>query len=124
MSKMSTLHVFVGGEPPHPDAGEMAEQTKILRPTIGLDKFQCAKARRLRRKGYDITAIAPLLDADEDSVRHALAAMRTPTPNPSRKTLNVTVAAQAFVVAEALPDEPYWRTVDRLFEELTQRRAQ
>jgi uncharacterized membrane protein len=123
MSKMSALHVFVGGEPPHPDAGDMAEQTKVLRPQMGLTEFQCAKARRLRRKGYDIAAIAQLLEADDDSVRQALAAMRTPTPNPSRKTLNVTVAAQAFVVAEALPDEPYWQTVDRLFAELTFRRS-
>jgi hypothetical protein len=80
-------------------------------------------AEQTQNKGYDIDAIAQLLVADEDSVRQALEAMRTPTPNPSRKTLNVTVAAQAFVVAEATPDEPYWQTVDRLFEELTFRRS-
>jgi hypothetical protein len=119
---MSARNMFVGGVPPRPDAGEMAERTQILRPQLGLDKPKCAKARFLRRNGYKVEDIAKRLNADDDSVRQALAAMRTPTPNPSRKTLNVTVAAQEFVAAEALPGEPYWQTVDRLFAELTSRR--
>jgi hypothetical protein len=49
--------------------------------------------------------------------------MRTKLPEPSRRSLNVTLVAHEFVASEARPDEPCWETVDRLFVELAFRRA-
>jgi hypothetical protein len=81
------------------------------------------EARRLRRRGRQITEIAEVLNAPEEDIRQALATMRTRTRTATRKTLNVTIAAHEFVCGEQEPREACWETVDRLMGELTIRRA-
>jgi hypothetical protein len=81
------------------------------------------RARRLRRRGHEVGDIATRLGVKEEQVKQALATMRTRKPKPSRRSLNVTLAAHRFVVAEAEPGEPCWETVDRLFGELALRRV-
>ena len=50
--------------------------------------------------------------------------MRSRRPETTRGTLNVTLAAHRFVLAERLGEEPLWQTVDRLVDELIRRRAE
>ena len=44
--------------------------------------------------------------------------MRSPRPESTRGTLNVTLAAHRFVMAERQGEEPLWQTMDRIFDEL------
>ena len=50
--------------------------------------------------------------------------MRSPRPETTRGTLNVTLAAHKVFLAERLGDEPLWKTVDRVVGELLQLRAE
>ena len=114
---------FIKGEPPGPRAGEISELTRDLRPPLALSDEECRIARKLRRARLEISAIADRLNTSELCVQQALATMRTRRKLPSRRTLNVTVAAHEFVKGEADSHEAYWETVDRLFGELALRRA-
>lgn len=117
------MNSFSGGNPPGPHAGDISTVTEALRPVIHLTPEQCRAARRLRRRGRQISEISLRLAAPEDEVRQALATMRTPKRTPTRKSLNVTLAAHEFVQSEAVRDEACWEVVDRLLIELTLRRA-
>ena len=114
---------FAKGQPPAPNAGDMSPLTKVLRPAVEFTENECQRARRLRRRGHEIDDIAARLGAVAAPVRQALATMRTKTPEKSRRSLNVTLAAHRFVADEAEPGEPCWETVDRLLGELALRRA-
>ncbi len=114
---------FPGGAPPGPHAGEISPRTRALRPAVGLSEDECSEARRLRRAGFDVEAIAFTLEADERDVEQALATMRTRRSTATRGSLNVTRAAHESVANEALSGEARWQTVDRLLTELTLRRA-
>ena len=114
---------FAGGHPPGPHAGDMSPHTEALRPPIGLTSKECKAARRLRRAGREIPEIAAKLAAPDGAVRQALATIRTRKRGATRRTLNVTVAAQEFVAGEASDHEPCWETMDRLLVELAFRRA-
>lgn len=117
------MATYSGGFPPGPHAGDISPTTTSLRPRIALAPERCTEARRLRRNGLSVAQIACELDADEEDVRLALAAMRTRRRTPTRASLNVTVAARDFVAAESRVGEATWQTVERLFVELTFRRA-
>jgi hypothetical protein len=56
-------------------------------------------------------------------VEKALVQMRSPRPETTRGTLNVTLAAHRFVMSERIGDEPLWRTMDRLVDELLRLRT-
>lgn len=118
---------YVKGTPPGPNAGDISPLTVALRPANRLTEEQCAHARQLRRDNPSLTDfdIAQLIGggASEEDVRLALATIRTPNPNPTRATLNVTIEAAEFVAREAQHGEARWETVDRLFGELAQLRA-
>jgi transposase-like protein len=114
---------FSGGQPPGPNAGEISALTGALRPSIGLTPEQCVAARQLRRRGEDVSEISRRLGATETQVREALATLRTRNRAATRRTLNVTVAAQEFVASEAVNGEAHWATVDRLLVELAFLRA-
>jgi hypothetical protein len=112
------------GRPPGSGSGEMSRRTQALRPAIALTPQEAAKARRLRRRGLDVAAIATQLGgAAPDEVEKALVQMRSPRPETTRGTLNVTLAAHRFVMAERRGDEPIWQTIDRLIDELIGLRA-
>lgn len=68
---------FSGGTPPGPHAGNISPETISLRPQVDLDQGAAAEARRLRRAGWTIGQIAEQLEADQASVMHALATLRT-----------------------------------------------
>src|ERR1700679_1944423 len=97
---------YVKGIPPGPHAGEMSPLTKVLRPKVGLPETECQRARRLRRRGHGVREIAERLGAKEEQITLAIATMRTKKAEVSRRTLNVTLAAREFVVAEAESGEP------------------
>lgn len=115
---------FVGGLPPGPNAGDISPLTQALRPPVRLPPAQCSRARRLRRRGWEVEDIADRLGTTAEKVEEALATMRTPKPDATRANLNVTTAAREFVAREAEDDEAIWAVVDRLFVELMYRRAQ
>jgi hypothetical protein len=106
------------GRPPGSGSGEMSRRTAALRPAIALTPEEAAKARALRRKGAEPEAIAERLGAPLTEVEKALVQMRSRRPETTRGTLNVTLAAHAQVMAERRGEEPLWRTVDRLLDEL------
>ena len=56
--------------------------------------------------------------------KRALVQMRSPRPETTRGTLNVTLAAHKVFLAERVGDEPLWKTVDRVVGELLQLRAE
>ncbi len=114
---------FTGGTLPGPHAGDMSPLTAALRPKIRLEPAQRAQARRLRKKGWEIVRIAARLGAPVEEVELALTTIRTLNPSPTRKSLNGTVEAHAFVLGEAEHGEAIWQTIDRLFAELAFRRA-
>ena len=72
----------------------------------------------------DVDEIAALLVTTHEAVIQALAPMRMRKLNPSRATLNATLAARDFAVANRFGDEPMWKIVDRLFFELAALRAE
>jgi hypothetical protein len=114
---------FSGGTPPGPHAGNMSRLTRVLRPPLGLTPEQCREARQLRRAGHGIADIVAAIGATEESIRQALAAMRTRKRDATRRSLNVTLAAHEFVAGQADEREPLWQTVDRLLMELAMRRV-
>lgn len=112
------------GKPPGGGAGEMSHRTAALRPAMALTPEEAGKARALRRKGADPEAIAARFGVPLEEVEKALVQMRSRRPETTRGTLNVTLAAHRFVLAERLGEEPLWQTVDRLVDELIRRRAE
>ena len=112
------------GKPPGGGAGEMSHRTAALRPAMALTPEEAGRARALRRKGADPEAIAARFGVSLEEVEKALVQMRSRRPETTRGTLNVTLAAHRFVLAERLGEEPLWQTVDRLVDELIRRRAE
>ncbi len=106
------------GKPPGSGSGEMSRRTQLLRPAIALTEKQVTHARQLRRAGVLPEAIAAELGLPLDEVEKALVQMRSPRPETTRGTLNVTLAAHRLIMAERQGDEPLWRTMDRLVNEL------
>lgn len=111
------------GKAPGAGSGEMSRRTQQLRPSIALDPKQAAKARRMRRAGADPAAIAEAMDVAVEEVEKALVQMRSPRPETTRGTLNVTLAAHKLIMQERRGDEPIWQTVDRMLDELLRLRA-
>jgi hypothetical protein len=106
------------GKPPGSGSGEMSLRTAALRPAIALAPPEAQKARALRRRGEAPAAIATRFGVPLEEVEKALVQMRSPRPETTRGTLNVTLAAHRFVLAERRGDEPLWQTMDRLLDEL------
>src|SRR5215213_956976 len=111
------------GKPPGSGSGEMSRRTQALRPSIALTPAEAAKARSLRRKGEAPSDIAARFGVPIEEVEKALVQMRSPRPETTRGTLNVTLAAHRFVMGERQGDEPLWQTIDRLLDELIRLRA-
>ncbi len=112
------------GKPPGAGAGDMSRRTERLRPVIALRPTQVAEARRLRRLGAEPEQIANALGVALEEVEKALVQMRSPRPETTRGTLNITLAAHRVFLAERIGDEPLWKTVDRVIGELLQLRAE
>lgn len=112
------------GKAPGSGSGEMSRRTQALRPAIGLTPAQITEARRRRRAGIEPDVIADQLGLPLDEVEKALVQMRSPRPETTRGTLNVTLAAHRLLMAERRGDEPVWQTVDRLLDELLRLRAE
>jgi hypothetical protein len=111
------------GRPPGSGSGEMSRRTQLLRPAIQLTPHQAAQARKLRRQGHAPEQIAETLGLPLEEVEKALVQMRSPRPETTRGTLNVTLAAHRFIMAERHGTEPMWQTMDRLIDELLRLRA-
>ena len=111
------------GKAPGSGSGEMSRRTQLLRPAIALDEKQAAKARKLRRAGAEPGAIAETMGMPLEEVEKALVQMRSPRPETTRGTLNVTLAAHRLIMQERVGDEPIWQTVDRMLDELLRLRA-
>ncbi len=101
----------------------MSRRTQALRPSIALDAKAAAKARKLRRGGAEPSAIAELMGVAVEEVEKALVQMRSPRPETTRGTLNVTLAAHRLIMQERRGDEPIWQTVDRMMDELLRLRS-
>jgi hypothetical protein len=102
----------------------MSRRTAALRPQIALTPEEASKARALRRKGAEPELIAARFGVPVTEVEKALVQMRSPRPETTRGTLNVTLAAHRLVMAERVGDEPLWQTMDRLLDELLRLRAE
>ena len=111
------------GKAPGSGSGEMSRRTKLLRPMIGLTEKEIAQARQLRRGGAEPDAIAEALALPLEAVEKALVQMRSPRPETTRGTLNVTLAAHALIMRERVGNEPVWVTMDRMLDELLRLRA-
>lgn len=111
------------GKAPGSGSGEMSRRTKLLRPDIGLTDKQIAQARHLRRGGAEPDSIAEALALPLDAVEKALVQMRSPRPETTRGTLNVTLAAHALIMRERQGNEPIWVTMDRILDELLRLRS-
>jgi hypothetical protein len=111
------------GRPPGNGAGDISKRTEALRPVIMLAPKEAAEARQMRRAGQSPEEIAAIMGKPLDEVEKVLVQMRMPRPETTRGTLNVTLAAHAFVMRERRGDEPIWTTVDRLLDELLRLRA-
>jgi hypothetical protein len=111
------------GKPPGSGSGEMSRRTQALRPSIALTPAEAGKARSLRRRGDDPATIAERFGVPVEEVEKALVQMRSPRPETTRGTLNVTLAAHRFVMGERRGDEPLWQTIDRLVDELIRLRT-
>ena len=102
----------------------MSRRTQALRPAIALTPQEAAKARALRRRGEAPEMIAARFGVPLEEVEKALVQMRSPRPETTRGTLNVTLAAHRFVMGERRGSEPIWQTMDRLVDELSRLRAE
>ncbi len=111
------------GKAPSSGSGEMSRRTQLLRPSIALSGKQVAEARRQRRAGAEPDAIAAAMGLPLDEVEKALVQMRSPRPETTRGTLNVTLAAHRLIMKERIGDEPIWQTMDRMVDELLRLRA-
>ncbi|HZF74921.1 MAG TPA: hypothetical protein VE033_03665 [Acetobacteraceae bacterium] len=112
------------GKPPGASSGEMSRRTAALRPSIALEQKEAAKARALRRKGMAPEDIAGHFGVPLAEVEKALVQMRSPRPETTRGTLNVTLAAHRFIMSERQGEEPVYATVDRLVDELLRLRRE
>jgi hypothetical protein len=111
------------GKAPGAGSGEMSLRTQALRPSIALDAREQTKARKMRRGGAEPSEIAVILGVPVEEVEKALVQMRSPRPETTRGTLNVTLAAHKMIMQERVGDEPIWQTIDRMLDELLRRRA-
>ena len=111
------------GKPPGSGAGTISQRTERLRPSLALDPKQVAEARRLRRAGHEPDQIAAALELPTEEIEKALMQMRSPRPETTRGTLNVTLAAHRILMAERQGNEPVWQTMDRVVDELLRLRA-
>ncbi len=111
------------GKAPGSGSGEMSRRTQLLRPSIALSNKQVTEARRQRRAGAEPDAIAAAMGLPLDEVEKALVQMRSPRPETTRGTLNVTLAAHRLIMKERVGDEPIWQTMDRMVDELLRLRA-
>ena len=111
------------GKAPGSGSGEMSRRTKLLRPLIGLTEKEIAQARQLRRGGAEPDVIAEALALPLEAVEKALVQMRSPRPETTRGTLNVTLAAHALIMRERRGNEPIWVTMDRMLDELLRLRV-
>ena len=111
------------GKPPGSGAGTISRRTERLRPSLALDPKQVAEARRLRRAGHEPDQIAAALELPTEEIEKALMQMRSPRPETTRGTLNVTLAAHRILMAERQGNEPVWQTMDRIVDELLRLRA-
>lgn len=111
------------GKPPGSGAGDMSSRTERLRPPLTLQRAQVTEARRLRREGREPEEIATVLGVPIEEIEKALMQMRSPRPETTRGTLNVTLAAHKVFLQERIGDEPLWQTVDRVVDELLRLRA-
>jgi hypothetical protein len=111
------------GKAPGAGSGEMSRRTQALRPAIALDEKEAAKARKLRRAGAEPAAIAEAMGVPLEEVEKALVQMRSPRPETTRGTLNVTLAAHRLIMQERRGDEPIWQTMDRMLDELLRLRT-
>ena len=111
------------GKAPGSASGEMSRRTVLLRPHIGLTPAQQTQARRMRRGGAEPEAIAEALSLPFEEVEKALLQMRSPRPETTRGTLNVTLAAHKLIMKERVGDEPIWQTMDRMLDELLRLRT-
>ena len=112
------------GKPPGSGSGEMSKRTQALRPPIMLTRAEVTAARRLRRSGLDAERIASSLGRPVEEIDKALVQMRMPRPETTRGTLNVTLAAHRAIMTERRGDEPTWRTMDRIIDELLRLREE
>ncbi len=94
------------GKAPGSGSGEISRRTQLLRPAIALSDKQITEARRLRRAGAEPDAIAAAMALPLDEVEKALVQMRSARPEPTRGTLNVTLAAHRLIMRERKGDEP------------------
>jgi len=106
------------GKAPGSGSGEMSRRTQALRPEIALAPNEAAKARALRRQGAAPAEIAARFGVPVEEVEKALVQMRSPRPESTRGTLNVTLAAHRFILGERQGEEPLWQTMDRVVDEL------
>ncbi|MFZ4409991.1 MAG: hypothetical protein ACOYOH_21780 [Paracraurococcus sp.] len=106
------------GKAPGSGSGEMSRRTQALRPEIALAPNEAGKARALRRQGAAPAEIATRFGVPVEEVEKALVQMRSPRPESTRGTLNVTLAAHRFILAERQGEEPLWQTMDRVVDEL------
>ena len=111
------------GKAPGAGSGEMSRRTQALRPSIALDAKEQAKARKMRRAGAEPSAIAEMMGVAVEEVEKALVQMRSPRPETTRGTLNVTLAAHRLIMSERRGDEPVWQTIDRMLDELLRLRV-
>lgn len=111
------------GKAPGAGSGEISRRTQALRPAIALTPKESAKARKLRRAGAEPTAIAEAMGVPVEEIEKALVQMRSPRPETTRGTLNVTLAAHRLIMSERRGDEPIWQTIDRMLDELLRLRA-
>ena len=111
------------GKAPGAGSGEMSLRTQALRPSIAMDARESTKARKMRRAGAEPADIALALGVPVEEVEKALVQMRSPRPETTRGTLNVTLAAHRMIMLERVGDEPIWQTIDRMLDELLRRRA-
>ena len=111
------------GKAPGSGSGEMSRRTQLLRPAIALTAKQSAQARRMRRAGAEPGAIAEAMQLPLEEIEKALVQMRSPRPETTRGTLNVTLAAHRLIMQERRGDEPIWQTVDRMLDELLRLRT-
>ena len=103
------------GKPPGSGSGEMSRRTQALRPAIALNRARPPRPARCAARARRRSAIAAHFGVPIEEVEKALVQMRSPRPESTRGTLNVTLAAHRFVMAERQGEEPLWQTMDRLW---------
>ena len=108
------------------DGGRAALQDRTSRPRRSPRQLAPALERRitrLRAKRRSGPQIADALALPLDAVEKALVQMRSPRPETTRGTLNVTLAAHALIMKERVGNEPIWVTMDRILDELLRLRS-